>query len=328
MSESERLKPGLYDVEDFVPRAPALPVAPSPTQLPAIDAPIEAVPPSPWRRRFLAALGLTILFFTGLEVVRFVAAAASMAPGLGWLAGGLVGATLAAGALWARAEIAEFRRIARVEQWQLESLRLLADDHAGTANEWTARVARQLVDVPETGPGLARFQAMTTHGYAAGDALRLFEREVLGPSDRRALAAVSRAVRDGAVGTAASPLAVIDAIIVMVRALRMIREVAGAYGFRPGGLGAIALLRRVLGNATAVAAADIVADVTADVVGGLGHKVVGTVSARLGVGVFTGMRIARLGVATMRACRPLPFLGEKPQIGAIVRQAIGWTGEN
>ncbi|MBM3523913.1 MAG: DUF697 domain-containing protein, partial [Alphaproteobacteria bacterium] len=163
--------------------------------------------------------------------------------------------------------------------------------------------------------------------YAAGDALRLFEREVLAASDRRALAAVSRAVRDSAVGTAASPLAIIDALIVMIRALSMVREVAGAYGFRPGGLGAIALLRRVLGNATAVAAADIVADVTADVVGGLGHKVVGTVSSRLGVGVFTGMRMARLGVATMRACRPLPFLAEKPQIGTIVRQSIGWSGE-
>ncbi|MBL8701831.1 MAG: DUF697 domain-containing protein [Alphaproteobacteria bacterium] len=327
MNDSDRLKPGLYDAEDFVPRAPALPLAPPPASLPAIDATPASTPPTPWRRRFLAALGLSIAFFAGLEAVHLVAAAEAMAPGLGWVAGALIGATLVAGGLWARAEIAEFRRIAIVEEWQRESLRLLADDHAGTASEWTSRVARRLADVPETGPGLARFQAMTTHGYAAGDALRLFEREVLAPADRRALAAIGRAVRDSAVGTAASPLAMIDAMIVMVRALRMIRDVAGAYGFRPGGLSALALLRRVLGSATAVAAADIVADVTADVVGGLGHKVVGTVSSRLGVGVFTGMRMARLGVATMRACRPLPFLAEKPQIGAIMRQAIGWAGD-
>jgi uncharacterized membrane protein YcjF (UPF0283 family) len=39
------------------------------------------------------------------------------------------------------------------------------------------------------------------------------------------------------------------------------------------------------------------------------------------------MRMARLGIATMRACRPLPFLQEKPQISHILRQSIGWRGD-
>ncbi|MBM3521681.1 MAG: hypothetical protein FJX57_01885, partial [Alphaproteobacteria bacterium] len=174
MSDGDRLKPGLYDAEDFVPRTPALPAATPPAAQPAIDAPVVAPPPSPWRRRFLWMLGTTIAFFACLEAVRLVIAAAALAPGLGSIAGGLLAATLGAGALWARAELAEFRRIAIVERWQAESLRLLADDHAGTASDWTAEVARRLADAPETGPGLARFQAMSTHGYAAGDALRLF----------------------------------------------------------------------------------------------------------------------------------------------------------
>jgi len=327
MSERDAIKPGLYDAAEFISRQP-MPPAPLPPALPAVDEPVLAPVVNRWRRRFLILLGVSLAFFAALQMVGFIAAAAAIAPSLGWFASGLIGATLLAGAFWARGEIAEFRRIARVETLQEESLALLADDHAGVTGPWVARVMRQLTDQPAAGPGIARFQAMTTETYAARDSLRLFEREVLGDLDRAALGAVSRAVRDAAVGTAASPLAVLDALIVILRALRMVREVAGAYGFRPGGLGALVLLRRVLAHASAVAAADLVADLTADVVGGLGHKVAGTISARLGVGIFTAMRIARLGVATMRACRPMPFLTDKPQIGQVVRQALGWRGDD
>ena len=54
------------------------------------------------------------------------------------------------------------------------------------------------------------------------------------------------------------------------------------YGVLDGGK----RLRALLVQAAAEAGADIVAELTADVVGGLGHKLAGTVSARLGVGVF------------------------------------------
>jgi putative membrane protein len=328
MSDAEKIKPGLYDPADFVPRQPI--PAPPPAVREPVPAPLDAIvvpPPSRWRMRFAVLLAATIAFFAALQLYGFVAAAAALAPGLGWAALGLSGATLLAGGLWARHEIREFRRIARVEALQEEGERLLAEDHAGASQGWFAEVMRQLAGVPAAAPGVARFQAMSVDGYAASDALRLFEREVLSDLDRNALAAVSRAVRDGAVGTAASPLALLDALIVLVRSLRMIREIAAAYGFRPGGLTSLAVLRRVLTNATTVAGADIVAELTADVVGGLGHKLAGTVSARLGVGVFAGMRMARLGIATMRACRPLPFLQEKPQISHILRQSIGWRGD-
>lgn len=327
MSDAGKIKPGLYDPEGFVPREPLPAPRPAIHDPAAVSAPLDAAapsPPSPWRLRFAVLLAATIVFFAGLQLYGVVRAAAGLAPGLGWVAFGLIGATLLAGGLWARHEIREFGRIARVEALQEEGGKLLAEDHAGASQDWFAAVMRQLADVPAAAPGLARFQAMRVDGYAAGDALRLFEREVLGDLDRNALAAVSRAVRDGAVGTAASPLAALDALIVLVRSLRMIREIATAYGFRPGGLTSLAVLRRVLTNATTVAGADIVAELTADVVGGLGHKLAGTVSARLGVGVFAGMRMARLGIATMRACRPLPFLAEKPQIAQILRRSIGW----
>ena len=316
MPDKPTIAPGLYDPAEFVARAPRAD--------PAL--PDEAPPPlrpDPWRRRFvwlaLALLGV----FGVVQAAQFVAAAAAIAPWLGWIAGTTLAATLVACALWARHEIVEYRRIARVDALQAEAARLLEAGHAGALDPWFAAIARQLSDLPAAAPGLARFQAMTVDAYGARDALGLFEREVLNDLDRAALAAVSRAARDTALGAAASPVALLDAAIVVARSLRMIREIAAIYGFRPGGLAALALLRRVVVQAASVAGADLLGEVTADVVGSLGHKVAGTVSARLGVGLFAATRVARLGLATTAACRPLPFLAEKPSLTRILRAAIG-----
>jgi putative membrane protein len=249
-----------------------------------------------------------VAFASALQAVRFVAEAAALAPGLGWVAAALLVATLTAGIFWVRHEVGEYRRIAAVEALQDESARLLSEDRAGAADAWFAAMTTQLAGSPGAMPGLARFQAMTV--------------EVLAALDRAAMAAVGRAARDTALGTAASPLALLDAVLVVARSLRMIREIAAIYGFRPGGLAALGLLRRVIVQAVGVAGADLAGEVTAEMLGGLGHKVAGTVSTRLGVGLFAGTRVARLGLATLRACRPMPFLAEPPQLAQILRRAL------
>lgn len=324
MNAGEPIEPGLYDPSDFVPRRKAGPPPPAGPMLPAEEAFVAAQRPARWRRRFLRLLLASIVVFSCVQLAGAIAAAAAISPALGWISGALALSTIGAGVLWARGEVAEFRAIARAEALQAGARRLLADGAAGAAEPWFAEVARQLAATPGAGPGLARFQAMATDGYAAQDALALFEREVLADLDRAALAAVSRAARDCAIGTAASPLAMLDAAIVVLRSLRMIRDVAGCYGFRPGGPAALAVLRRVLANAAGVAGADILGELTAEAIGGLGHKIAGTVSARLGVGAFAGMRVARLGIATMHACRPLPFIAQRPQVARVVRHALGW----
>lgn len=319
--EKPPIAPGLYDPAEFVARAPR--GEPAPADELALPSPPPPLRADPWRRRFVWLAVALLGVFGVVQAMQFVAAAAAIAPWLGWIAGATLAATLVAGGLWARHEIVEYRRIARVDDLQAEGARLLESGHAGAADAWFAGIARQLADAPSAAPGLARFQAMTVDAYGARDALGLFEREVLASLDRAALAAVARAARDTALGAAASPVALLDAVIVVARSLRMIREIAAIYGFRPGGLAALALLRRVVVQAASVAGADLMGEVTADVVGGLGHKVAGTVSARLGVGLFAATRVARLGLATIGACRPLPFLAEKPTLTRILRQAIG-----
>ncbi len=48
----------------------------------------------------------------------------------------------------------------------------------------------------------------------------------------------------------------------------------------------------------------------------VGHGVAARLSARLGEGVVNGLLTARIGLAAMDLCRPLPFLGvQRPKAG-------------
>jgi putative membrane protein len=44
----------------------------------------------------------------------------------------------------------------------------------------------------------------------------------------------------------------------------------------------------------------------------LGHGLAARLSARLGEGVINGILTARVGIAAIDVCRPLPFVTEKP----------------
>ena len=138
--EPQPIAPGLYDPAEFVARAPHA-VTPLTADAPG-DAPPPPLRPTPWRRRFGWMCVALIAFVSGLQAVRFVADAAALAPGLGWVAAGLLLATLSAGLLWIRHEVAEYRRIAAVEALQDESAALLSEDRAGAADAWFAAMAR------------------------------------------------------------------------------------------------------------------------------------------------------------------------------------------
>ena len=52
----------------------------------------------------------------------------------------------------------------------------------------------------------------------------------------------------------------------------------------------------------------------------LGHGLAARVSARLGEGVLNGLFTARIGLAAIAVCRPLPFLALKPPA---IKQVMG-----
>ncbi|MEO0999642.1 MAG: TIGR01620 family protein, partial [Pseudomonadota bacterium] len=128
------------------------------------------------------------------------------------------------------------------------------------------------------------------------------------------------AARAVATATALIPLALADVAAALIANLRMIRRVAEIYGGRAGTLGSWRLLRAVAAHLLATGAVAMGDDLIESVAGG---GIVSTLSRRFGEGVVNGALTARVGVAAIEVCRPMPFVAaERPAVTSLTRRAL------
>ena len=148
----------------------------------------------------------------------------------------------------------------------------------------------------------------------------LAEVEVLAPLDNAARREVEGAARQVAVVTAFVPLALADVLTALAANLRMIRRIAEIYGGRTGFFGSWRLLRTVLTHLVATGAVAAGDDLIEPLVGG---GLLSKLSRRFGEGVVNGSLTARVGVAAMEVCRPLPFRrAPRPKVANLVSRAL------
>jgi putative membrane protein len=120
--------------------------------------------------------------------------------------------------------------------------------------------------------------------------------------------------------TALVPLAFADVIAALTANLRMIRRIAEIYGGRSGRLGTMRLTRAVFTHLVATGAVAVGEDLIGTVAGG---SLLTRVSRRFGEGVVNGALTARVGVAAMEVCRPMPFRAvRRPSVTAILQRAL------
>jgi putative membrane protein len=316
MSEAGRPEPGLYslDAVSSVPIAKSIVVEPPPLEMP---------PPS--RRRYGRWFAWLVLAFLGAalayDAVLFLLSlfAASTILGLG--ASALLAAALAVGVVWIADEMRRFYRMRTADRVREAAARLRGSASHAEGLALINQILPALRGNIAVHDGSMRLQAQLRNAQDGADVLDLFAREVLAPLDKQAAARISRAARDTALGVAASPVGALDAVIGTVRALRMFREVATIYGLRPGTLGALRLMKRALLDGARFGTADLASDVFTDAMSGLGVRATGMIAGKLGEGVFAAVRMTRLGLAAMQACRPIPFADEQ-RVAALRRELV------
>jgi putative membrane protein len=272
---------------------------------------------SRWFWRLLLAL---VAFVVSLAAWDFVTGLMARNPLLGWAAALLVGLFVLVLAAIALREAAAYARLARLDGLHREADAALAGADLERARAVTARLSALYRGRDALALGRQRLAERQGDVFDAEGLLGLAERELLAPLDAAARAEVEAAARQVATVTAVVPLALADVFTALTANLRMIRRVAEIYGGRAGTLGAWRLTRSVLTHLVATGAVAVGDDLVGSVAGG---GVLGRVSRRFGEGVVNGALTARVGVAAMEVCRPLPFRAAKrPSVTGLVQRAL------
>jgi len=312
--------------EAWQPRAGSVAILPE-------SEPVDAIEPAAapvarrrfsWGTLFVAGLSGFLTLSIGVWAERTIASLMNQNPVLGYaalLCAGLAGLALLV--MLARV----LRDILRERKVEALRARAVAALTGGTLDEGRS-IAEALIGLyasrPQTAGGRAALTESMPQLFAARDVLTVAERSLMLPLDAAAQAQIAQAARRVSLVTAVSPRALVDVVFVLIACARLLRVIAGIYAGRPGTLGLFRLARQVLGHLVVtggIAAGDAVI-----------HQVVGQglaarLSAKLGEGVLNGLLTARIGLAAMAVCRPLPFVeAAPPSLSDVAGDLSSWRG--
>ncbi|UAB89533.1 TIGR01620 family protein [Ruegeria sp. SCSIO 43209] len=318
--------PVLIDLEDDasavdVSTAPPVPdIAPPQGQAMQAAVRFAARKPSVLARWFwglaLAVVGAVV----SVAAWDFAISLLERAPILGWIVTGLIAALLLVVLIIALRELAAISRLSRVDGLRRAADTALSDEDLSQARAVTTRLVAFYKGRDETRWGRDRLTERMGEQFDAATLLSLAEDELLAPLDAAASREVEAAARQVATVTALVPLALADVATALASSLRMIRRIAEIYGGRAGFLGSWRLTRAVFVHLIATGAVAVGDDLLEPILGG---SVLSKLSRRFGEGLVNGALTARVGVAAMEVCRPLPFSKRhQPSTRGMIKRAL------
>lgn len=272
-------------------------------------------------RRWFWSLFLTLLgFVLSVAAYDFVAGLIARNIWLGTVALVLLATFLLVVAALGLKEMLALVRLRRVDKLQLAVTRALTHQDLGEARAALAKLTRFYRGRDELKWALQRVDERQADAFDADTVLALAETELMFPLDQAALREVEAAARQVATVTAIVPVALADVVAALTSNIRMIRRVAEIYGGRAGTLGSWRLLRAVMTHLVATGAVAVGDDLLGSLAGG---GVLSKLSRRFGEGVVNGALTARVGVAAIEVCRPVPFVTRgRPAVTGIVKRAL------
>ncbi len=276
-----------------------------------------------WGGLLVGALGSLAILGAGLWFSSMVSGLFLRQDWIGWIALGLLGLAAFASLMIALREIWALMRLRRLGGLRQNAGSAERHDDTGLAKRVATDLKHLYRGRADLSWGRARLGDHERDIMNARETLTLCEREMIAPIDAQARTLVASTAKRVSVITAISPAAVLDMAVVAVQNLRMLRRIATLYGARPGMFGLFKLARMVLAHIVLTGGIALGDDLVQQLIG---HKLMAKLSARLGEGLFNGALTARLGLAAMDVCRPLPFIEVKrPRLrtllGEIARQA-------
>lgn len=271
-------------------------------------------------RFFTSAATALVTFFLSVAALNYIDRLLTRWPLLGWVGIGLFALfTLAVlGLAWR--EYRAWNQFARIDQIHRDAGVALASDDLEAAKAVAVRLDEIYAPRPEARWGRAELADRAAEAFDAKALLTIAETQLLAPLDKQARREIEAAARTVAAATALIPLALVDVAAALFANVRMIRRMAEIYGGRAGAVGGWRLARTVLAHLIATGAVAAGDDLIHTLAGG---GVLAKLSRRFGEGVVNGALTARVGIAAMEVCRPLPFLAQpRPRVGQLLSRGL------
>ena len=288
-------------------RIKELPDAFAPPALDAAEADVErALAPRiwGWGAVLASATGGLVTLALGLWLAQVVEGLFAQVPALGWLGLALAAAAGLAALVLLGREIFAIARQRRIAKLHIAFAQARAGDDRPAARALVRDLAALYAARPGTAAARAELAKYAGEIIDGRDLIDLAERALMSALDGHARRAIAQAAKRVSLVTALSPRALFDVLFVAAQAVWLLRTIAEIYGGRPGLLGFFKLARSVgahLAITGGMAAGDSIVQQL------LGYGIAAKLSARLGEGVLNGLLTARVGLAAMAVCRPMPF---------------------
>lgn len=290
-------------------------IADEPDFVAAGEAPAETAPlPRPGNRLaglfWSAAIGLLILFAVD-AAFSLVVSLETKAPWAGRLAMALLAIVFLGLAGYLAREIISILRMARVTRFRERAAMLPERPDLAEARAFARDLAMFYAADASAAAARAEIARLIDEPQDGLTVLAATERVLLGPKDDAARRAIADAAQNVSVITAISPRAILDVAFVLAQSVALIRRLSAIYGGRASGFGLLRLTTRVIGH-LAITGSVAVADTFLSQLVGAG--LAARISAKLGEGVLNGVLTARIGIAAIDLCRPVPFRENRPII--------------
>ena len=268
----------------------------------------------------VAMTGALITGWIGIALWSFVQGLLASSPILGMIYASVVAVAVGLLLIVAARELLAYRRLGRLDELQTRASSAISDGSRDAGMNVASAILGLYRNRRDLSWKIQRTEEMLPDQMDAHSVLNVVEVELLDPLDKAALLEIEAASRRVATLTALIPLALADVAIALAVNLRMVRSVAQIYGGRSGTFGSWRLVRAVITHLVATGAVSIGDDLIGSVAGG---TIASKISRRFGEGIINGALTARVGIAAMTLCRPMPFVArDKPKTAAVLKRAL------
>ncbi len=127
---------------------------------------------------------------------------------------------------------------------------------------------------------------------------------LLKPLDLKAKSIIVNYSTQTAISTAISPVALIDAFLIISRSYVMIGDISKLYGYKPNFIGEIKLIKNVFINIAFASVTELLTHHGSDM---LGSTILSKLSMHSAQGVANGVLTARVGLGTIKSVRPILY---------------------